>query len=149
MTEIRDRVSGKRLLVDIDRKYILRNEQGNYLNCMEYIDYSINDRPYEVVRISNAKVAGFGPTNRIPAVLDFEEELFELADDAYREEIVRCVGKSMLIKGTRYYGANDIFTLPGLPDRIRHYLSSPTENPISETEHIFLKSVLQYPEAAF
>ena len=85
----------------------------------------------------------------MPAVLDFEEELFELADNAYREEIVRSIGKSLLIKGTRYYGGNDIFTLPGLPDRIKNYLSSPMEKTLSETERLFLQSVLQYPEAEF
>jgi len=149
MTEIADPVSGKRMLVDIDRKYVIRNEQEELLNCLEYIDYSINDLPYHLVSISNAKVAGFGPTNRMPAVLDFEEELFELADNAYREEIVRSIGKSLLIKGTRYYGGNDIFTLPGLPDRIKNYLSSPMEKTLSETERLFLQSVLQYPEAEF
>lgn len=149
MTEIMDPANGTRILVDIDRKYILQNRRGQPLNCMEYIHYTATRLPYDIVRISNAKVAGFGPTNRMPTILDFEEELFELADDAYREEIVRTIGNSLLIKGTRYYGGNDIFTLPGLPDRIEEYLSSEASQAISETERLFLESVMKYPEAEF
>ncbi|RVU39379.1 hypothetical protein EOI86_09105 [Hwanghaeella grinnelliae] len=149
MSEVRDSATGKRLLVDIDRKYILQNDRSQPLSCLEYVEYSVNNQPYDVVPISKAKVAGFGPTARIPKVLDFEEELFELTDDAYREEIVRSIGKSLLIKGTRYYGANDIFTLPGLPDRIKDFLSSNAAAAISGTERMFLESVQQYPEADF
>ncbi len=149
MTEIRYPNSGKRILVDIDRKFILHNELGQPLNCMEYIQQSISGGPVEIVPISNAKIAGFGPTERLPMVLDFEEELMELADDGYRKEIVQTIGKSLLIKGTRYYDNYSVFTLPGLPARIREFLSVTPAEAITERERIFCESVLQYPEAEF
>lgn len=149
LTEVQDPKTGERILVDIDRKFILENDDGKPLSCMEYVDYSTTGRPYDVVPISNAKIAGFGATARVPKVLDFAVELFELADDAYREEVIRSIGNSLLIKGIRYYDGNSVFTLPGLPARIKDRLSTPQADTFSNRDRILLESVMQYPEAEF
>lgn len=149
MTEFRDPTTKKRVLVDIDRKFILQDKSGEPLNCLDYVHYAIGDRPFDIVPISKAKVAGFGATERIPMVMDFEEELVDLADDVYRQEIVRSIGKSILIKGTRYYDGTTVFTLPGLPERIKEFLASDAANGISDRDRTAFESVLQYPVSEF
>lgn len=149
MTEVGNPADGQRILVDIDRKFILQDAAGKPLNCLDYVQYSVAGRPYAIVPISGAKIAGFGATDRMPKVLDFEEELFELADDAYREEVVRSIGKSLLIKGIRYHDRFSVFTLPDQRDRIGNFLTSAAGASVSEKERLYLTSVLQYPEAAF
>lgn len=149
LTEVRDPRTGKRIVVDIDRKFILQNDAGQPLSCLEYIQYSTTGRRYGIVPISNAKIAEFGATPRVPKVMDFAVELFELADGGYREEVVRSIGNSLLIKGTRYYDGNSVFTLPGIPDRIMERLASASAERLTERDRVLLESVMQYPEAAF
>ncbi|WP_425404875.1 hypothetical protein [Hwanghaeella sp.] len=104
---------------------------------------------YFLSNAPNGKVGGFGATERIPMVMDFEEELVDLADDVYRQEIMRSIGKSLLIKGTRYYDGTTVFTLPGLPERIKEFLASDAANGISERDRTAFESVLLYPVSEF
>lgn len=147
MTEIRDPKTGKSVLVDIDRKFIMKSDAGDPLSCRDYIDYSTSGQNFTIVPISNAKIAGFGATPRVPKVLDFAVELFELGGDGYRQEIIRSIGNSLLIKGIRYYDGNSVFTLPGIPARIKDFLSETEEIP--DRDRVLLESVMQYPEAEF